>query len=238
MPKKITKKERLQREYNRQIKRIAKRLEQLDNQGYNTEYAQSKVEVVPKRITDATIRRLKSITPKWIRSHSSYEDYHTGEIVQPKSKAARKYLNQVQAFEADIPTGNENWGGDFAPAPSVITTYHNTNYDEFNENIYSGDDAARLIIDNFYDEISDFPASWVAAAHEQFDAAIEEYGIQHVADALQSMPESFHFFVSTHKFPSDDYVEMYYNEFLEYLDLSPETYFDIESDSESLDDDT
>lgn len=231
MPKKLTKKERLQREYDKQIRRISKRLEQLENQGYNVGYVESKVEVKPKRITDATIRRLKAITPKFIRSHSSYEDYHTGELVQPKSKAARQYLINFEKWDTEQSTGEYGWIGDFSSTPSLPQA---SRMDEYEENIYSGDDAGQLILDNFYSELDGFPQSWAQEAHRLFDNAVNQYGIQHVAEALQNMPESFHFFVQTHKYPSDDYLEAFYNEFLEYLNLDKKTYYQIESDADNI----
>lgn len=254
MAKKPLKKEQLQREYDRQIRRIAKRLDALEAQGYKTEYTYDKIEAIPKRITDATIRKLKNITPKWIREHSAYEDYHTGEIVMPKSVAAKKYIVKVENFEqAPVSTGNTDWTIErpsAEPSAEQLQQAYDRGYADAVED-YTEDNTrestvtpsqyhytmdresvSEMIIDNFYGDLEGFPRTWVEYAHQKFDDAIRRYGKEKVAQALASMPESFHTFVNTHKYPSDDYVEAYYEEFLNYLDLSDDEYADADAEQD------
>ena len=45
---------------------------------------------IPKRITKASINRLKKITPKTIRSKSELVDFTTGEIITKESPIYKK----------------------------------------------------------------------------------------------------------------------------------------------------
>lgn len=97
--KPMTKKEKLEREYNKQIRRIEKRKKELEALGYVT--SDLKVRPKPKRVTEATIRRLKKITPSFIREHTRIVSFETGEVANKKTKAAQriKQENAILAIE-------------------------------------------------------------------------------------------------------------------------------------------
>ena len=63
--KPLTNKERLEREYNKQIRRIERRKKEMEQLGYVADDV--KISTKPKKVTEGTIRRLKKITPKFIR---------------------------------------------------------------------------------------------------------------------------------------------------------------------------
>ena len=97
--KPLTKKEKLEREYNKQIRRIEKRKKELDALGYVT--SDIKIKQKPKRVTEATIRRLRKITPSFIREHARIVSFETGELANPKTKKFQriKQENAILAIE-------------------------------------------------------------------------------------------------------------------------------------------
>ena len=97
--KPLTKKEKLEREYNKQLRRIEKRKKELEALGYVT--SDIKIRQKPKRVTEATIRRLKKITPTFIREHARVVSFETGEFANPKTKKFQriKQENAILAIE-------------------------------------------------------------------------------------------------------------------------------------------
>lgn len=97
--KPLTKKEKLEREYNKQIRRIEKRKKELEALGYVT--SDINIRQKPKRVTEATIRRLKKITPSFIREHARIVSFETGEIANHKTKKSQrvKQENAILAIE-------------------------------------------------------------------------------------------------------------------------------------------
>lgn len=93
------------KEYNR-IKRASKRVEKEGYVGVS-------LPKVPKRITQASIRKLEKIKPKTLREKSkAFVFEQTGEVVKPKAaikyqkeeRAARRKLKREQKEEEYIPT--------------------------------------------------------------------------------------------------------------------------------------
>lgn len=75
-------------EYMKERKRIRKAISQQKKSGYII--PENLLPDIPKRITKASINRLKKITPKMIRSKSDLIDFTTGEIITKESSSYRK----------------------------------------------------------------------------------------------------------------------------------------------------
>lgn len=75
-------------EYMKERKRIQKAISQQKKSGYII--PKNLLPDIPKRITKASINRLKKITPKMIRSKSDLIDFTTGEIITKESSSYRK----------------------------------------------------------------------------------------------------------------------------------------------------
>lgn len=75
-------------EYMKERKRIQKAISQQKKSGYII--PENLLPDIPKRITKASIKRLKKITPKMIRSKSDLIDFTTGEIITKESSSYRK----------------------------------------------------------------------------------------------------------------------------------------------------
>lgn len=75
-------------EYMKERKRIQKEISLQKKSGYII--PENLLPDIPKRITKASINRLKKITPKMIRSKSDLIDFTTGEIITKESSSYRK----------------------------------------------------------------------------------------------------------------------------------------------------
>lgn len=75
-------------EYMKERKRIQKAISRQKKSGYII--TENLLPDIPKRITKASINRLKKITPKMIRSKSDLIDFTTGEIITKESSSYRK----------------------------------------------------------------------------------------------------------------------------------------------------
>lgn len=81
MAKKSKKLTPLQKEYQKQVKRIKQIITRAEKRGYRFENKQSIIPPKPKRITQASIRRLKEIKPITLYKKSTYLT-DTGEVVK------------------------------------------------------------------------------------------------------------------------------------------------------------
>lgn len=77
-------------EYMKERKRIQQAISREKKSGYIA--PENLLPDIPKRITKASINRLKKITPKTIRSKSELVDFTTGEIITNESS---KYIKSV-----------------------------------------------------------------------------------------------------------------------------------------------
>lgn len=75
-------------EYMKERKRIKQAISLQKKSGYII--PENLLPDIPKRITKASINRLKKITPKTIRSKSELIDFTTGEIITKESSSYRK----------------------------------------------------------------------------------------------------------------------------------------------------
>lgn len=80
-------------EYMKERKRIQQAISQQKKSGYIV--PENLLPDIPKRITKASINRLKKITPKTIRSKSELIDFTTGEIITKESSSYRKSVVKV-----------------------------------------------------------------------------------------------------------------------------------------------
>ncbi|MCM1296015.1 MAG: hypothetical protein NC311_10780 [Muribaculaceae bacterium] len=222
MNKKVTKKEYLEREYARQIKRIHRRLDTLESQGYKTGYVEKQIENKPKKITDATIRKLKKITPTYIRSHSLLERYDTGEVELSKSRAANEYYERIK--EETPPAVEKIDSLDILQGVNITTSI------TVSEDPIMQDVLADRVIENFLYEFEGFPQSWYENIKMLVDDDVAVFGKVNVAIAITQLPQSFNEYVKTHKYGSDQYIMEYHSELVNYIPFD-----DKEAMSEELD---
>lgn len=83
--------------YNKQIKRIRQFVRRTERRGYI--FPETIIPQEPKKITQASVRRLQSITPARMYKKAEYMDYSTGELISgTKARRAEKQAQQLKAL--------------------------------------------------------------------------------------------------------------------------------------------
>lgn len=83
--------------YNKQIKRIRQFVRRAERRGYV--FPETIIPQKPKKITQASVRRLQSITPARMYKKAEYMDYSTGELISgTKARRAEKQAQQLKAL--------------------------------------------------------------------------------------------------------------------------------------------
>ena len=173
--KPLTNKERLEREYNKQIRRIERRKKEMEQLGYVADDV--KTPIKPKKVTEGTIRRLKKITPKFIREHSRIVSFDTGEYANPKTKASERIAKENAILASETVTVKK--------APSTVKSKSKAKTQS--KNVPNMDDR---IISNFLTLISQLPIPVYDIIKKIIYRHISKDGKGQVAEALQSMPDS------------------------------------------------
>ena len=167
--KPLTNKERLEREYNKQIRRIERRKKEMEQLGYVADDV--KIPKKPKKVTEGTIRRLKKITPKFIREHSRIVSFETGEFANPNTKASERIAKENAILASETVTVKK--------APSTVKSK--------SKNAPNMDDT---IISNFLNLMSQLPIPVYDIIKKTVYRHISKDGKGQVAEALHSMPDS------------------------------------------------
>ena len=83
--------------YNKQIKRIRQFVRRAERRGYV--FSETIIPQKPKKITQASVRRLQSITPARMYKKAEYIDYSTGELISgTKARKSEKQAQQLKAL--------------------------------------------------------------------------------------------------------------------------------------------
>lgn len=163
----MTKKEKLEAEYRKQIRRI--RQWERRNKPEGAEVFIDAIPKKPKRITEGTIRRLEKLTPEKLRKKVKYVDPETGEVLKarkdkrkekkkqpkpkkPKKTAQKKPRQPEQAIEQEeIKTKRHTKRKKKKPRDEFYDEH--PDYDYSDEAMPAEDDAAN-IIENIRDLIN------------------------------------------------------------------------------------
>lgn len=171
--KPLTNKERLEREYNKQIRRIERRRKEMEQLGYVADDV--KIPTKPKKVTEGTISRLKKITPKFIREHSRIVSFDTGEYANPNTKASERIAKENAILASETVTVKK--------APSTVNSKTKTR----SKNAPNMEDR---IISNFLNLMSQLPIPVYDIIKKIVYRHISKDGKGQVSEALHTMPEN------------------------------------------------
>ena len=171
--KPLTNKERLEREYNKQIRRIERRRKEMEQLGYVADDV--KIPTKPKKVTEGTISRLKKITPKFIREHSRILSFETGEYANPKTKASERIAKENAILASETVTVKKPQGK--VKSKSKTQSIYIAEMDD-------------VIITNFLNLMKQLPIPVYDIIKKTVYRHIAKDGKGQVAEALQSMPDS------------------------------------------------
>lgn len=213
--KKLTKAEKLQRQYNSQIKRIEKRLEQLQQEGYASwEYSIREV----KHPTEKTIERLRKVTPKLLRSKLRVYDIETGEVARTKKDKECILRNNAEHAIENVQTVDSDSG---APLKLDISLPQETEQkpkkkkkQTISPTVLNGE---QIVIDNFLNQMQS--ANWKVfqAINSAVSDAIKQNGRGAVAEYLQNLPDTIKDKIANAKDWYDEEVQNFDGEILHYI---------------------
>lgn len=156
MAKKINKSP-VEQEYYKQVKRIKSFISRVEKRGYIFE--EKVIPVKPKRVTQASVRKLKKLTPQQLYKKAVYGGELTqGEIVkgtkgQALEKLARK---EARKHKFHIPTQEPTNTPGFIPPHNVSTDqsmFDNTVILRFTESISHYNRSANYVLNQWLDRV-------------------------------------------------------------------------------------
>lgn len=198
--KKLTNKEQLEREYNKQLRRIERRKKELEQLGYIV--SDIKPRKKPKHITEGSIRALKKITPSFIREHVRIVSLETGEIANPKTKASKRIAKENSMLASENVT---------------TKTPKKPKDSKSKETPPNMDDT---IINNFLALMSELPSPIYHIIKVAVARQISNKGKGFVAQALHDMPDKMQNDLLLAKTPSDTAIIGFETYLYEYLPIS------------------
>lgn len=159
MATKRKKSSKLQTEYRKQRHRIQHLIASYRRKGYDVHF---ELPAIPKRITQASVRRLAKITPETVRKKTYGIDYETGEqISYYRAQSPRRLLKQKER----------------QAKKSTQTKQKTTQVGILK--------ASTVIIRSFRYQISQYPPSAFLLVSRWLDAQIETFGAEAVSRMLQ-----------------------------------------------------
>lgn len=195
----------LNREYSKQVSRINRAVKRNAERGY-----QALVEVLPdrpKRVTAATIRKMKRITPQAIRKKSVYVDPSTGEIFSSasrekfeRSERSRKAAATRKRKREAIKSQEHDMQGVFdreqrereeRRREDLDNLNHpkETDYD-FGGGVLDSESTAQLIINNYLEECMHFPRAAGYVMRTWINNLRDQHGDVNVANMITEAKEN------------------------------------------------
>lgn len=186
--------ELIKESYKKQRKRLQNAIYRAKKQGYI--FPDDILPKVPKKIEEASVRRLAKIKPEDLRKKARYLIEETGELIPVKGNAKiikedikrKRYEEQVANYQYKYPEINRYF-------PS------------FTENV----------IARFKNYILGFPQGIYEMVLPLINSIISEQGADDFAIALESMPEHFHTILHRHAFDSKGAISEFATSLIEYL---------------------
>ena len=159
MATKRKKPSKLQTEYRKQRRRVQNLIASYRRKGYDVQF---ELPAIPKRITQASVRRLAKITPKTVQEKTYGIDYETGEqISYYRGQSQRRLLKQKER-----------------QAKKFTQTKHKTTQVKVLK-------ASTVIIRSFRYQISQYPPTAFFMVSRWLDAQIDTFGAEAVSRMLQ-----------------------------------------------------
>ena len=150
-----------QQAYRRERQRIQRQINRMTNRGYDVPELLPKI---PKKITEASVRRLKKITTEKLYKESRFIDFETGEILTSKEGQAlersrrKKSKQKVQA-----------------PPPTPVAP---PDYVMFDKQILTVFTMEMTEIFGRNDKLFNYIPRW-------YNMSLEKYGAEEMAEALE-----------------------------------------------------
>lgn len=198
----------IKQRYRKQRKRIQAYIRNYTSMGY--QFKDFTMPKIPKKITEASIRRLEKITSDKLKLKREFLDLRTGEILRGKKlinfeKENRPYLREIRELvkeywedfekqERDKGRGEqkgEGGGGGGIEEEEDIPEYYDT------------------VIEGLKSQMLEYPERLAKLFIHAVDDIIKEYGKKKFVDALQNMNYQWYEYMTVLHYPSGEAVEAY-----------------------------
>ena len=163
MAKRKSKLTPIQQEYRRERQRIQRQINRMTSRGYDVPELLPKI---PKKITEASVRRLKKITTEKLYKESRFIDFETGEILTSKEGQALERSKRKNPKPKDQ-----------APPPTPIAPPE-PDYVMFDKQILTVFTMDMTEIFGRNEKLFNYITRW-------YNRALEKYGAEEMAEALE-----------------------------------------------------
>lgn len=179
-----------QQEYRRERQRIQRQINRMTNRGY---YVPELLPKIPKKITEASVRRLKKLTTEKLYKESRFIDIETGEILTGKQGQLIENKQRTQRAAQTRRNKRKNVSGETSKTPPQDKTkgYQDRNgktvYDvevvQFDQQVLIVFTMEMTEIFGRIPKLFNYITAW-------FTASRFKYGDEELAEVLQQTKES------------------------------------------------
>lgn len=162
----------VQQAYRKERRRIQRQIRRMENRAYDVP---SLLPDIPKRITQASVNRLKKISTEYLYKHSRYIDIDTGEILT--GEQGRKQERKEAAQRASA-TRRERKKEIVTPPSQPITALSEADYVDFTTQVFTVFQMEMTQIYGRNEKLFNYISAW-------FNKSRARYGDEDFAEALE-----------------------------------------------------
>lgn len=201
-----------QRAYAKQVKRIKQFISRAEKRGY--QFTENVLPKKPKRITQASIRKLANLTPEKLYQKAFYGGEATGgeivkgtEGIKLERKVRAQKAAQTRKYRLAEPVQEPTNTAGFVPPENLL---------EFG--------ISNVIVQNFKSQILHFPKEIADKIIALINTLVSEQGIEDVAYSLQHMPMQFYEYINRQGYDSNAAIQEFSSALIEYLPNASDGY--------------
>ena len=179
-----------QQEYRRERKRIQQQINRMSKRGYDVPELLPKI---PKKITEASVRRLKNLTTEKLYKESRFIDIETGEILTGKQGQLIENKQRVQRAAQTRRNKRKNVSGETSKTPPQDKTkgYQDRNGKTvYDVEVVQFDQQVLIVFTMEMTEIFGRSPKLFNYITAWFTASRFKYGDEELAEVLQQTKES------------------------------------------------
>lgn len=161
----------VQKAYRKERQRIQRQIRRMERRAYDVPEL---LPEIPKRITKASVNRLKKITTEYLYSKSRYIDVETGEILTGKEGRKQERKESAQrAAQTRRERKESEQRAQVRPQPTQVTDYV-----DFTSQVFTVFQMEMTQIYGRNEKLFNYITAW-------FDKSLARYGAEDFAEALE-----------------------------------------------------
>lgn len=209
---KISKQTPAERDYYKQVKRIKQFISRAEKRGY--QFSEDVLPQKPKRVTQASVRKLAKLTPDKLYQKAVYGGSASGGEIVPGKEGVKlerslraKKAAETRKYRLAEPTQEPTNTPGFEPPENLL---------EFG--------ISNVIVQNFKSQILHFPKEIADKIIALINTLVSEQGIEDVAYSLQHMPMQFYEYINRQGYDSNAAIQEFSSALIEYLPNASDGY--------------